>query len=134
MASRVRLIASLRRRSGRGPQLALSGHVHEWQAFAERVGRTWALNPGFRDRGSRPAYNVIDLCRGVAFHYAADGECEGLGFGNSAEASCTKNYVGNYGFWCGGCGFLLTVALIGREAGQFRKSLNKKPSRAVGGL
>jgi Icc-related predicted phosphoesterase len=65
-------------RSGRGPQLALSGHVHERQSFAERVGRTWVLNPGFSGRGLRPAYNVIDLQRGVAFHYAADGECEAV--------------------------------------------------------
>jgi Icc-related predicted phosphoesterase len=51
-----------------GPRIAVSGHVHEPQAWRAKVGRTWSLNPlGPENNGAeRPSYIVIDLEAGVA--------------------------------------------------------------------
>lgn len=50
-----------------GPQLVLSGHIHnapfyEQGAWSQRVGRTWAFNPG-RQPGASPTALRIDLSR-----------------------------------------------------------------------
>jgi Icc-related predicted phosphoesterase len=56
-------------RSGQGPKLALSGHVHDPQSWRARVGHTWSLNPGRPGRVTKPNYIVLDLTRGVATRY-----------------------------------------------------------------
>jgi len=55
-------------RAGRGPRLALSGHVHEPQSWGAKIGRTWSLNPlgpDGNDSGA-PAHIAVDLAAGTA--------------------------------------------------------------------
>lgn len=61
-------------RAGRGPQLALSGHVHDPLSWRAKVGRTWSLNPGCVDCGAGLNSIEIDLARGVAFFRPISGE------------------------------------------------------------
>ena len=67
-----------------GPDLVLSGHIHNTPFLAEgswidRVGKTWVFNPG-RQPGQVPAYLRIDLeamtaewisCEGRLIHHLA---------------------------------------------------------------
>ena len=63
-----------------GPRIAVSGHVHEPQAWWAKVGRTWCLNPlGPENNGSeRPSHIVIDLKAGVAVLNRASGAMDSL--------------------------------------------------------
>ena len=67
-------------RAGMGPRIAVSGHVHEPQAWWAKVGRTWCLNPlGPENNGSeRPSHIVIDLEAGVAVLNRASGVTDSL--------------------------------------------------------
>lgn len=59
-------------RSGLGPRLALSGHVHDPQAWHARVGRTWSLNPGYQERGNVPRHIEVELDRSRAFWHGGN--------------------------------------------------------------
>jgi|ERR1035437_1159060 predicted phosphodiesterase len=63
-------------RSGGGPHLVLSGHVHDRVAWSAKIGRTWSLNPGCDLDATIPNHIVIDLSRG---HAAFHGSAESLG-------------------------------------------------------
>ena len=62
-------------RAGRGPRLALSGHVHEPQSWRAKIGRTWSLNPlGADFNGSdSPPHIGVDLAAGTAVLRRASG-------------------------------------------------------------
>jgi len=53
-------------RSGAGPRLVLSGHVHDRVSWVSKVGRTWCLNPGCDPGAEIPHHIVIDLSRSRA--------------------------------------------------------------------
>lgn len=61
-------------RSGRGPALVLSGHVHDPVSWHARTGATWSLNPGFATGAECPNHIVIDLGRGIAIRNGLAGE------------------------------------------------------------
>lgn len=63
-------------RSGRGPTLALSGHVHDPMSWQARSGATWSLNPGFAADGACPNHIVVDLGRGTAIRNGLAGEAD----------------------------------------------------------
>ena len=65
-------------RAGKGPKLALSGHVHDPQSWWARVGRTWSLNPGCSEGAPQPNRIEIDLTRRVALRERASGETDFL--------------------------------------------------------
>jgi Icc-related predicted phosphoesterase len=65
-------------RAGRGPRLALSGHVHDPQSWCAKVGRTWSLNPGWSEGAPQPSRIEIDLARSVALRERASGETDYL--------------------------------------------------------
>lgn len=65
-------------RAGKGPWIALSGHVHDPQSWCARVGRTWSLNPGCPDGAPVPDRIEIDLTRGLALRERASGETDFL--------------------------------------------------------
>jgi Icc-related predicted phosphoesterase len=58
-------------RAHRGPALALCGHVHLPWHWADRMGRTLALNPGYDLGAAWPAHHVIDLGRRRVEHRRA---------------------------------------------------------------
>ena len=67
-------------RSGAGPCMILSGHVHERRQWIAKIRRTWSLNPGGELESVIPNHIVIDLARGQAvFH----GSAESLGSARS---------------------------------------------------
>ena len=47
-------------RAENGPALVLSGHQHNPQRWACRVGRSWCLNPGYKQHAKTPSHIVID--------------------------------------------------------------------------
>ena len=60
-------------RSGAGPCLVLSGHVHERVRWIAKIGRSWSLNPGCEPDATIPNHIVIELSRGHAtFHGSAE--------------------------------------------------------------
>ena len=67
-------------RAGRGPRLALSGHVHCPQRWYAKAGRTVSLNPGRPDTASTLNYIGLDLARGVAARSHVSGDTDFLKF------------------------------------------------------
>jgi len=59
-------------RSGYGPRILFSGHVHEPRAFFCTVGHTLSLNPGFSECACVPNHIVVDFQEGVARHHSFD--------------------------------------------------------------
>src|SRR5690606_17219473 len=53
-------------KAGRGPSIALCGHIHEPRAWHAMLGRTLALNPGYSRDPSVPAHIVVDLVERTA--------------------------------------------------------------------
>lgn len=62
-------------RAGRGPRLALSGHVHDPESWHAHIGRTWSLNPGCAEGKNVPNHIVLDLERGVGFLQRSTDNC-----------------------------------------------------------
>jgi Icc-related predicted phosphoesterase len=54
--------------AGRGPELALCGHVHQSSGWYGRSGRTVVVNAGFTSAAAFPSHVVIDLSQGIATH------------------------------------------------------------------
>jgi len=59
-------------RSGRGPHVIFSGHIHEPLDWRAQVGRTWSFNPGRNLDGREPTYVRIDLEKKLAFRVSHD--------------------------------------------------------------
>lgn len=53
-------------KSGRGPAIALCGHIHEPRSWHDTLGRSLILNPGVSNDPSLPAHIVVDLEQGTA--------------------------------------------------------------------
>ena len=50
--------------------LVLSGHIHQPEAWAERVGNAWCFNCGYPSRGGdAPNHIQVDLAKGRAAFY-----------------------------------------------------------------
>ncbi len=57
-------------KSGRGPAIALCGHIHQPRSWHDIVGRTLVLNPGESNDPGIPAHIIIDLEQYVAVRHA----------------------------------------------------------------
>lgn len=82
-------------KSGRGPSIALCGHIHEPSAWHATLGRTLILNPGFSRDPSVPAHIVVDLVARTATRHLTGHAAETIRLsGTTARQVLQKRTVG----------------------------------------